>query len=212
LRNKVSIGEYLAFLSTKYEVDPDKFFDALVLVEENGETTCGELSIKCRGKNHDKVIVLITKGTKVAAQFPISREFLLEQENPIKRLMKTRLAGRCSIKKSENSPLLHIKDLRNGMKKISLQAKVLEIPEPRRVYTKFGNYASVSNALITDETGIIKLCLWNEQITSVAKGDTIQIENASMLSFKGESQLRIGRKGKLSNMNHLSPPLEVHSP
>jgi hypothetical protein len=31
LRTKASAGEYLAFLSVKYEVDPDQFFNAIKL-------------------------------------------------------------------------------------------------------------------------------------------------------------------------------------
>jgi len=65
------------------------------------------------------------------------------------------------------------------------------------VVTRFGNYASVANALISDETGKIKLCLWNEQIKSVAVGDTVQVENARISAFKGEKQLRVGKNGNL---------------
>jgi replication factor A1 len=58
----------------------------------------------------------------------------------------------------------------------------------------------VANALIADDTGTIKLCLWNEQIDSVALGDTIQIENARTSMFRGERQLSIGKKGTLSSI------------
>jgi replication factor A1 len=211
MRNKVSIGEYLAFLSTKYHMDPDQFFNALVLAEKNKEATCNKLSIKCRSKNQNKNIILIMKDSKVVAQFPITKEFLATQNNPIRNFMGTRFANRCIDKKNGNPLSLHIKDLRKGMKQISLKAKVLEIPEPKVVVTRYGNYASVSNALITDETGTIKLCLWNEQINSVSIGDTIQIENANMSTFKGENQLRIGRKGKLNSIEQMSPKLEVRN-
>jgi replication factor A1 len=84
------------------------------------------------------------------------------------------------------------------MKKIKLKAKVLEIPRPKLVFTRFGNYATVANASVTDETGTVKLCLWNEQISAVSAGDTVVIENASMSMYRGEPQLRIGRKGKIN--------------
>jgi len=84
------------------------------------------------------------------------------------------------------------------MKKISLRATVSAIPKPTLVFTRFGNYASVANASVTDETGTIKLCLWNEQINTVSVGDTVQIENAHMSLFRGQPQLRIGKNGKLS--------------
>jgi replication factor A1 len=55
--------------------------------------------------------------------------------------------------------------------------------------------------VIGDETGTIKLCLWNEQIASVSVGDTVWIKNANMSSFKGEKQLRIGKKGTVSTQD-----------
>jgi replication factor A1 len=198
LRNKVSIGEYLAFLSIKHEVDPDKFFYAIISAEKNQESTCGNLSIKCRGKLQDKIVLLITKGSKVVAQFPIPNDFLLERNNPIKSLRKTNLLRRHLIKKNEGPHSLNIKDLQTGMKQVNLKAKVLEIGRPILVFTRFGNYASVANALITDETGTIKLCLWNEQIKSISVGATVQIENARVSTFRGERQLRIGKNGMLS--------------
>ena len=49
------------------------------------------------------------------------------------------------------------------MKKVNLEAKVLETPTPSTVQTSYGNSAKVTNAWIEDETGKVKLCLWNEQ-------------------------------------------------
>jgi replication factor A1 len=212
LRNKVSVGEYLAFLSIKYEVDPDKLFYALISAGENQKFGCGNLSIECRGKTQDKAIFLILKDSRVVAQFPVSKEFLLERSNPIKNLMKTDMIRRHLIKKNKGSHSLPIRDLRTGMRQVSLKAKVLEIPRPKLVFTRFGNYASVAHALIADETGTIKLCLWNEQINSISIGDTIQIENARTSAFRGERQLSIGKRGTLSNIGDLGSGLkEVHS-
>jgi len=193
LRSKVSIGEYLAFLSVKYEVDPDKLFYALISAGENRKSTCGNLSIKCRSKLHDKTVLLITKGQKVVAQFPIPKEFLLERSNPIKDLINPNMVRKHLNKKNKEPRFLQIRDLRAGMKEVNLKAKVLEIARPTLVFTRFGNYASVANALIADETGTIKLCLWNEQINSISIGDTVQIENARVSMFRGERQLRIGK-------------------
>ena len=156
-------GEYLAFLSVKYEVDPDKFFYALISAGENQKSTCGKLSIECRGKTQDKDIFLIMNDSRVVAQFPVSKEFLLKRSNPIKDFMKTDMIRRHLDKKNRGSHSLPIKDLQTGMRHVNLKAKVLEIARPTLVFTRFGNYASVANALIADETGTIKLCLWNKQ-------------------------------------------------
>jgi replication factor A1 len=212
LRNKASPGEYLAFLSIKYEVDSGELFYALISAEEKQKARCGNLSIECRGKTQDKAIFLIMNDSRVVAQFPVSEEFLLERGNPIKDFMKTDMIRRHLVKKSRGSRSLPIGDLRTGMSHVNLKAKVLEIPRPKLVVTRFGNYASVANALIADETGTIKLCLWNEQINSISIGDTIQIENARTSTFRGERQVRIGKKGTLSNIEDLgSQPEEGHS-
>ncbi len=205
MRNKVSPGEYLAFLSVKYEVDPDEFFDALNSAWEEREAACKGLVIQCRSKTQDKAIFLILEGSKVVAQFPLPKEFLLEHGNPIRNLMKTDMIRRHLAKKNRGSHSLPIRDLRTGMNHISLKAKVLEIPRPKLVFTRFGNYASVVNALIADETGTIKLCLWNEQIDSISNGDTIQIENARTSTFRGERQLSIGKRGTLNSIVDLLP-------
>jgi replication factor A1 len=196
LRNKVSVGEYLAILSIKYKVDPDTLFYALISAKENHESTCGDLSIKCRSKIQDKTVLLITKGQKVVAQFPIPKNFLLERSNPIRNLRKTEMLRRYLTKK--NKEPLHIRELRNGMKQVNLKAKILEITKPVLVFTRFGNYASVANALLADETGTIKLCLWNQQMSSIFAGATVKIENARVSTFRGEKQLRIGKNGTLS--------------
>ena len=147
----------------------------------------------------DKAIFLVTRGRKVIAQFPIPNDFLLKETNPIAHSRNTDLIRRYLFKKANRrSHSLHVADLRTGMKQINLRAKVVEIPKPKCVFTRFGNYAVVTNALIADETGNTKLCLWNEQISSISEGDIIQIENARTSMFKGEQQLRITKNGKLS--------------
>ena len=200
MREKTSTSEYLAFLSAKYDVDPDRLFYALILAEESEKSKCGELSIERRGETRDKVMFLIVTSSKVVAQLSVFKQFLLEQGHPIRDFMETEKIRRYLAKKARQSSTLPIRDLRSGMTQICLKAKVLEIPKPNLVYTRYGNYASVTNALIADDTGTIRLCLWNEQINCISAGDTIQIENARASTFKGQRQLNIGRKGVLSNI------------
>jgi len=64
----------------------------------------------------------------------------------------------------------------------------------------------VSNALIADETGAIKLCLWNEKINLVSVDSVVQIENASVTKFHGENQLRLGKRGRLSVIENAQFP------
>ena len=94
---------------------------------------------------------------------------------------------------------LKIQDLRNGMKNVSVQAKVTEKSDAREVMSRFKDETyKVATAIIADDTGSIKLTLWNEQINQVNINDTVKVENGYVSSFRGEIQLNIGRQGKLT--------------
>jgi replication factor A1 len=146
-------------------------------------------------KTQNSEVFLFKIYGKVAAQFPVPEE-ILQGNNPIKQYIETTLVDtfpdKANLKKKRG-----IKDLKPGMKQVSLKARVLEVPEPRRVLTKIGSDAMVTNILIGDETGSIRLPLWNEQVNTVSKGDSVRIENAYVAKFRSEQQLRIGKRGGL---------------
>jgi replication factor A1 len=56
----------------------------------------------------------------------------------------------------------------------------------------------LTKAVVSDETGKIKLSLWGEQSDLADVGDIVQIKNATVRTFKGERQLSIGRNGTIS--------------
>jgi replication factor A1 len=199
LRHKSEpLGEYLAFLSVKHSVNPDKLFQALVSTKEGEKVLCGSLSIKFRGKIRDEKIFLIEKDSEVVAQFRVSESFLSERGNPLREFMDCDRIRRYLARKADAFQSTFIGGLRVGMKHVNLSAKVLEISKHVSVSTRFGNSAVLANALIGDNTGTIKLTLWNAQIGSVSVGDNVQIKDAQAFAFRGEKQLRIGRKGTLS--------------
>jgi replication factor A1 len=200
LRQKKSVGEYLAFLSVKYEVDPEKFLYTLRLAEEHNESRCDKLLILCRGKIKNKIIFLIKRESEVIAQFRIDEEFLFNESNHLRNFMDTDEIHSYKARRARTATANFIKDLRAGMSHINLKVKILEVAEPKYVFTRYGTCASVAKASIVDETGTIKLCLWNGQIASVSAGDTVQIENARVSRFRGESQLSLGKNGTLSNV------------
>jgi replication factor A1 len=194
----LTLGEYLAFLSVKHNVDPDKLFHALVSAKECEKVFCGNFSIEFRGKIKDEKIFLIMKDSEVVAQFRVSESFLAERGNPIRKFMGCDRIRRYLARKADAFQSSFIGCLRVGMKHINLSAKVLEISKCVSVSTRFGNSAVLANALIGDKTGTIKLTLWDAQIDSVSVGDIVQIRDAQAFTFKGEKQLRVGRKGTLS--------------
>lgn len=85
------------------------------------------------------------------------------------------------------------------MKRVDVEAKVMEKGEPREVMSRFKDETyTVADAVVADETGSIKLTLWNEQIDQVNVNDKIKVENGYVTSFRGEIQLNVGRYGKLT--------------
>jgi len=202
MRNKVSVAEYLYFLSVKYEVGFDSLFKGLVHARENQEVACGKLTIQCRQKARDHDVFLITSGYKVVAQFFVPKH-LLDHPNQMEEPKLVHLFRKVSKRDTHENPK-RIGDLRCGMKRINLRARVLDVPKAVLVFTRFGEYARVSNALIADETGAIKLCLWNEKINAVSVDSVVEIENASVAKFRGENQLRLGKNGRLSLIENAS--------
>ncbi len=94
---------------------------------------------------------------------------------------------------------MDIKDLKDGMKRVSVEAKVVEKGDTREVKSRFKDETyRIVDAVVADETGSIKLTLWNEQIEQVNVGDNIKIDNGYVTSFKGETQLNVGKFGKLA--------------
>jgi replication factor A1 len=178
---------------------------ALRLAEEHKESRCDELSIQCRGKIKNNFIFLIKRESEVVAQFPISEEFLFNESNHLGNFMDAKEIRRYIARKARTATANTIKDLQTGMRHVNLKAKILEVAEPKHVVTRYGNHASVAKALIADETGTIKLCLWNGQISSVSAGATVQIENAQVSVFRGERHMSLGKKGTLSNVEIFKP-------
>jgi len=190
------IMENLARIAMLHKVDSSEFFNRIVEAWNHDGSECAQLAIECRKRTKNSAIFLFTNGCKIVAQLPISIS-ILEGKNQLESYTEAILARISSVKNFEgvNSK---IGDLKVGMKKVSLKAEVLEIPESKIVYTRYGTTACVSNALIRDETGSMQMSLWNQQINTVHKGDVIDVKNGQVAWFSGERQLRLGRSGSLS--------------
>ncbi len=92
---------------------------------------------------------------------------------------------------------LKIAELKPGMRRVDIAGTIVNIDGPRDVNTKFGP-GQVATATLKDESGEVKVTLWNENISKVQLNDKVQIENGYVDSFRGELQLNVGRYGKLS--------------
>jgi len=194
---KPTLEDQLAFISAQHKIYPTELFQALIQAKEHGKSTCEDLTVEYRGSVNNEAIFLITKDSKVIAQFRVPEETLSQKDILFENWMDTSRVQK-EIAKQNPAPMhMKIEDLRVGMKKISVIAKVLETSEPSKVHTQFRDNALVSNAWIGDETGKIMLCLWDQQVKAVSLGDFIEVKNAHVAMFKGERQLRLGKNGKI---------------
>ena len=80
----------------------------------------------------------------------------------------------------------------------TVEGIVESISEPRTVNLKAGGQAQVADAILKDDTGQIKLTLWDAQIKMVKAGSKVTVENGYINSFKGENSLNVGKYGKLN--------------
>jgi replication factor A1 len=92
---------------------------------------------------------------------------------------------------------MNIKDLRDGMRRVDAEGEIAEMSEPRSVNLKSGDQARVADCTLKDDTGQIKLSLWDDQIDQVKIGARVRITNGYTNSFRGEVRLNVGRYGRL---------------
>ena len=98
-------------------------------------------------------------------------------------------------------------DLTPQSKAVNVTAKVVSKTEIREIpMGRDGSPHKVSDALIGDETGVVYLTLWDENIEKVNEADTVRVENGYVTLFKGNIRLNIGKYGKLEPA---TTPLEV---
>lgn len=92
---------------------------------------------------------------------------------------------------------MKIKELRDGMRRVDAEGTISEISEPRDVTLRSGGQARVADCNLQDDSGSIKLTLWDDQIDKVEVGSFVRIENGYTNSFRGEIRLNVGRYGRL---------------
>jgi len=91
---------------------------------------------------------------------------------------------------------LNIRDLRDGMRRVDVEGEIVNISDPRNVSWS-GGEGRVADCMIKDDSGEIKLTLWNEHIDMVKPGSKVRITNGYTKSFRQEVTLNVGKYGKL---------------
>ena len=97
-----------------------------------------------------------------------------------------------------DKPLTKVRDLTPSSKQVNVHAKVINVGEAKEVMGKYGDPRKVAEAVIGDDTAVITLSLWNEQIGSIAKDDIILVDNGYVSLVRGHMRLNVGRYGNLT--------------
>lgn len=75
-------------------------------------------------------------------------------------------------------------NLKPNMESVDLTVRVLEATDARQIQTKNGT-RTISEAIVGDDTGRVKLTLWGKHAGSIKEGQVVKIENAWTTAFKG---------------------------
>ena len=100
-----------------------------------------------------------------------------------------------------------ISKLTIGQGNVEVEGIISEIGE-KRTFSKFGRELTVANAVLKDDSGSIRLSLWNDDTHRFKKGDRIKIINGYVNEFQGEKQLTSGKYGSIEKLDSTQKKLD----
>ena len=89
------------------------------------------------------------------------------------------------------------RDVKPAMRNVDLELKVVEIEQPRSYVGRTGHEGKVTTAIGEDDSGRIKISLWDKDVDSVKVGSTIRIRSGYSRVFRDEVYVSAGMYGKL---------------
>lgn len=103
-----------------------------------------------------------------------------------------------------------ISSLKEGEDNVTVEVRVLETREPKVIETRRGP-RTISEAIVGDETGRIKLTLWGKHAGTLQEGQAVRVSGAWTTSYRGDVQLNVGYKGTIEELGEddVAKPEEV---
>lgn len=89
-----------------------------------------------------------------------------------------------------------LSELRPGMEHLTFRVKVTKVAGVRKVKTYTGVEHSILEGEISDGASSIGFAVWNEKIelfNGIVAGDTVELTDCFVTSFKGVLQVNVGR-------------------
>lgn len=91
---------------------------------------------------------------------------------------------------------MKISELKTGDGKVVVEGAIIEKGEVRDISTKYGQ-TQVCESVLEDDSGVITLVLWGDQIKDVQEGDRVRVENGYVKEWNNAMQLNVGRFGTI---------------
>jgi len=88
-------------------------------------------------------------------------------------------------------------DVKPAMRNIDLDLKIVEIEEPRSYIGRSGREGRVTTAIGEDDSGRIKISLWDNDIDKIKIGSLVRIRNGYSRLFRDEVYVSAGMYGRL---------------
>src|SRR3989338_7519213 len=80
-----------------------------------------------------------------------------------------------------------ISELKAGQGNVTVEGEITEVT-PTRTFEKFGKTGRVANAVLKDDTGQVKISLWNDQVDQI-KSEKIRAKQSLSGHLKGEKTI-----------------------
>tara|TARA_Y100000310_G_scaffold331630_1_gene405522 strand:- start:2268 stop:2702 length:435 start_codon:yes stop_codon:yes gene_type:complete len=105
---------------------------------------------------------------------------------------------------------MEVKDVQPNQGNIELVLTIKDKGEAR-TFEKFGKTGKVCSATAKDDSGEIKLTLWNDDVDKVKAGDKIHLKNGWCSEYQGERQLSSGKFGEIEVLENDGEAAETES-
>ncbi len=96
---------------------------------------------------------------------------------------------------------IKIKYLKPGIREVDVLARVMHVGDVREFKTKTGETGKLCSLLLKDETGTVRLNLWNDGTAlseQIKTGDAVLVEKAYTRERFEETNLNLGKRGLLT--------------
>jgi replication factor A1 len=159
--------------------------------EISGKTGKNEEEI--RGMIKDKQVELSNLVSEEGAAYIVGRELGVELVKEAKRVLK-------------------ISNIVPEMRNVDIVARVATVFDTRE-FEKNGKKGQVSSIILADDTGTIRLPLWNDEVSlmsslGIRRNDVVEVTGAWARkdSYKDTVELRLGKRGKIKVVEHGEVP------